>query len=320
MRRVVIAGLAALALAAQKPEEAPEATIKVDVDVVNLFCSVRDKNKAFIKDLHRKEFAVYEDGKAQEIRYFTRETDLPLTIGLLVDVSKSQENLIEIEKRAAYQFFQQVLRPKDMAFLVSFGADAELLQDYTNSARSLQKALNGLRLSTSVGGLHPGPVPTSKPRGTILFDAIYLAATEKLRSEVGRKVIVVISDGMDFGSRVSLREAVAEAHKSDTIIYSIYYYDPGAYGFGFGGGSDGDLRKMSEETGGRLFKVSGRDTLELIFKEIQEEMRSQYAIGYTPSNAVRDGGFRKVEIKLANKDYRVQARKGYFAPGPGGSN
>jgi len=318
-----LAGLASLAitpLMAQKQEEAPEATIKVDVDVVNLFCSVRDKNKAFVKDLDRKEFTVYEDGKAQELRYFTRETDLPLTIGLLVDVSKSQENLIEIEKRAAYQFFQQVLRPKDMAFLVSFGAEAELLQDYTNSARSLQRALNELRLSTSVGGLHPGPVPTSKPRGTILFDTIYLAATEKLRSEVGRKAIVVITDGMDFGSRVRLKEAVDEAQKSDAIIYSIYYYDARAYGFGFGGGSDGDLRRMSEETGGRLFRVDGRNTLELIFKEIQEEMRSQYAIGYTPSNTARDGSFRKVEIKLANKDFRAQARKGYFAPGPGSSN
>ena len=308
-------------LAATAQQEQPPA-IKVDVDVVNLLCSVRDKKGALIANLTQDDFEVFEDGKRQQIRYFTRETDLPLTIGLLVDVSVSQEGLIEIERRAASQFFSQVLGKKDVAFLISFGAEAELLQDFTNSQRLLRAALDQLRLSASVGGIHPGPVPTaSRPRGTILFDAVYLAASEKLRGEVGRKVIILLTDGVDQGSRVKLQEAMESAQKADAIIYSVYYSDPGFYrgrygGFPFGM-SDGDLRRMSEETGGREMKVDRRRPLEDIFKEIQTEMRSQYAIGYTPANPAKDGSFRRIEIRPRGKDLKVQARKGYYALKPG---
>jgi VWFA-related protein len=310
-------------LAAAAQQEQPPA-IKVDVDVVNLLCSVRDRKGALIANLTRDDFEVLEDGKRQEIRYFARETDLPLTIGLLVDVSVSQEGLIEVERRAASQFFSQVLGKKDVAFLISFGAEAELLQDFTNSQRLLRAALDQLRLSAGASGIHPGPVPTaSKPRGTILFDAVYLAASEKLRGEVGRKVIILLTDGVDQGSRVKLQEAMESAQKADAIIYSVYYSDPGFYrgrggGFGIGlGMGDGDLRRMSEETGGREMKVDRRRPLEDIFKEIQTEMRSQYAIGYTPANAAKDGSFRRIEIRPRGKDLKVQARKGYYALKPG---
>jgi len=292
----------AVLVAAQEP------LIRVDVEMVNLLCSVRNKKGAFIKDLTKEQFHVYEDGKKQEIRYFARETELPLTIGLLVDVSKSQENLIEVEKRAAAQFFEKMLREKDMAFLISFGAEAELLQDFTGSPRLLKQGLEDLRLSVPVGGLHPSPVPGTKMRGTILYDAVYLAVTEKLRGEVGRKVVVVITDGVDTGSRVKLEEAIEKAHRSDVIIYSIYYSDPRYWG-----GSDSDLKKMAEETGGRVFRVDRKHTLHNIFEEIQEEMRSQYAIAYSPSNQEKDGSFRKIEVKTDNRDHRVMARKGYYA-------
>src|SRR5262249_48767296 len=149
------------------------------------------------------DFVLLEDGKPQTIKYFTKETDLPLTIGLLIDISGSQARLIEDERRAAYQFLSQVLRKKDMAFLISFGPEAELLQDFTNSPKLLQSALDGLHVESQGGGLHPGPVPTaSTPRGTVLFDAVYLAATEKLKREVGRKAMVLITDGVDQGSRL----------------------------------------------------------------------------------------------------------------------
>jgi VWFA-related protein len=300
----------------EQSKESEEPVIRVDVELVNIFFSVRNKQGAFIKDLAREDFTIFEDAKEQETRAFSRETNLPLTIGLLVDVSKSQETLIEVEKRAASQFFRKVLRPKDLAFLISFGAEAELLQDLTGSPRLLDRGLDGLRLSTSVGGLHPGPAPTAhKPKGTILYDTVYMAAKDVLAREVGRKVIVVITDGMDFGSHYSLKDAVAAAHRSDAIIYSIYYVDPNAYG-NFGA-SDGDLKKMSEETGGRVFHVSRKTTLDDIFNQIQEEMRSQYAIGYSSSNPARDGGFRKVDIKPKDKELKVQARKGYFAGGVG---
>lgn len=318
----LLAGILGLALAAAAQADIPP-SIKVDVDVVSLLCSVRDKKGALVADLTKEDFEVFEDGKKQEIRYFNRETDLPLTIGLLVDVSISQEGLISAERRAASQFFSQVLGKKDVAFLISFGSEAELLQDFTNSQKLLRAALDGLRVVSTPTGIMPGPVPTaSQPRGTILFDAVYLAANEKLRGEVGRKAIILITDGIDQGSRVKLTEAVESAHKADAIIYSIYYYDPAFYrgrgGFGFGG-SDGDLRRLSEETGGRLMKVDRRRPLEDIFNDIQREMRSQYALGYTPSNPAKDGSFRRLEIRPRNRDLKVQARKGYYALKPGNS-
>jgi VWFA-related protein len=314
----------AAALPAQTPQKRPPeedapAAIKVDVDVVSILASVRDKRGGLVANLEKSDFTVLEDGKAQTIKYFTRETDLPLTIGLLIDVSRSQENLIEIERSAASAFFSQVLRPKDEAFLISFGEESELLQDYTSSARMLTSAMRDLRVSSGVGGLGPGPVPTAGgPRGTVLYDAVYLAAAEKLKSEVGRKVIVVITDGVDEGSKLSENEAIMAAQKADTVIYSIEYSDSRAYGFGISLGSSGGgvLRKMSDETGGHAYRVDRSNSLDKIFTQLQEEMRSQYMIGYTSLNEGKDGGYRKLEIKMANKDLKAQARKGYYAEKP----
>lgn len=306
------------ARAAQPPQE--ETTIKVDVSIVNILCSVHNKGNGLVGNLEKKDFQVLEDGKPQEIKYFTREVDLPLTIGLLVDTSKSQERLIETERRAASDFFTKVLRKKDLAFLMQFGAEAELLQDSTNSPKLLQDGLRQIRLSVPVGGLHPGPVPTQQSQaGTILFDAVYLAADEKLKGEVGRKAMVIITDGVDTGSKTTIAKAIEAAQKADSIIYSIDYEDRAAYGGGFGtisfGGAGGerDLNRMSIETGGRVFKVDRKNSLDDIFREIQEEMRSQYAIGYTSTNPKKDGGYRKIDLKVAEKDYKVQARKGYYA-------
>src|SRR5664279_2037027 len=296
------------------------ASIKVDVDLVNILTSVRDKRGGLIPNLEKADFTILEDGKAQTIKYFTKETDLPLTIGLLVDVSGSQRNLIDIERSAASQFFRDVLRKKDLAFLISFGEENELLQDYTGSARLLTEGLSQLRVSSGVSGIHPGPVPTmGDPRGTVLYDAIFLAADEKLKGEVGRKVIVVITDGVDQGSRLTRNQAIEAAQKSDAVIYSIDYSDPRAYGpFGMGGGGEDELRKMSDETGGRVYKVDRKHTLDDVFKELQDEMRSQYSIGFTPTNDVKDGAYRHLEVRLANKDLKAQARKGYYAIKPEG--
>jgi VWFA-related protein len=300
------------------PDELP--SITVDVDVVSILASVRDKRGALVPNLQKDDFTVLEEGKAQTIKYFTRETDLPLTIGLLVDVSGSQRNLIDIERNAASQFFSQVLRKKDEAFLISFGEETELLQDYTGSARLLSQGLNGLRVSSGVGGISPGPVPTiGDPRGTVLYDAIYLAASEKLKTEVGRKVIVVITDGVDQGSRMTRNQAIETAQKADAVIYSIEYYDPSAYGrfMTFGGsGGEAELHKMSDETGGHVYKVDRSHPLDQVFRELQDEMRSQYSIGYTPTNDLKDGSYRRLDLKLANKDLKAQARKGYYAVKP----
>ena len=303
----------------QKPEEDAAPAIQVDVNLVNILASVRDKHNALIPNLSKDDFALTEDGQPQVIKYFARETDLPLTIGLLIDVSGSQSNLIEVERRAAYEFFSSVLKKKDMAFLISFGESAELLQDFTGSPRLLQAGLERLRVNSGVTGIHPGPVPTiSQPRGTILYDAVYLASFDRLSHEVGRKAIVLITDGVDQGSRLKIEEAIKAAQRSDAVIYSIYYVDPSAYydhGY-FGGVSDSALKRMSEETGGRMFRVDKKHTLPDIFNELQQEMGSQYAITYTPANEKRDGSYRRVELKTKDRAFKVQARKGYYASAP----
>jgi VWFA-related protein len=300
----------------QKPADDTSPTIQVQVNLVSLLASVRDKHGALINNLTKDDFTLTEDGQAQTIKYFAKETDLPLTIGLLVDVSASQRNLIEIEREAAYQFFSQVLRKKDMAFLISFGEDAELLQDFTSSPRLLQAGLEGLRVNSGVQGIHPGPVPTiGQPRGTVLYDAVYLAASDRMTHEVGRKALVLITDGMDEGSRLKIDEAIRAGQKSDCVIYSIYYVDQSAYyGRGyFGGVSDSALRKMSEETGGRVFRVERKHPLPDVFKELQDEMRSQYSVSYTPTNEKKDGTFRRIDLRTNDHNLKVQVRKGYYA-------
>jgi VWFA-related protein len=296
------------------PPDDDTPVIRVDVELVNLFFSARERKGNYVAGLEAGDFEVLEDGKRQEIKFFGRETDLPLTLGLLVDVSRSQESLIETEKRASLRFFEQVLRPKDMAFIISFGSDTELLQDYTSSAGLLRRGLEQLRVSGGVGGVYtPSTVPGGG-RGTVLYDAVWLAAKDKLRREVGRKAIVLITDGVDVGSRVKMGEAIEEAQRSDAIIYTILFEDPRYTNSYFGGASgEGAMKRMAEETGGRLFRVDRRNTLEQIYAQIAEEMRTQYVLGFTSSNPNKDGTFRRVEIKPKDRNIRIQARKGYYA-------
>jgi VWFA-related protein len=321
----VVAGLTQ-PVGAQQPaqgtqdEQPPVPTLRADVDVVNILFTVKTKkNGQLVPGLEQKDFKVFEDGASEKMLSFTRETDLPLTLGLLIDISASQGNLIDIERLAASQFFSSVLRQKDEAFLISFGRETDLLQDYTSSARQLSSALTDLRgdpMDTISPMVNPGPIPqTGTPKGTLLFDAVYLASNEKLKSETGRKALILITDGEDQGSTYRLQEAVQAAQRSDAIIYSIYYVDRRFYAMAgmMGGSGEGDLEKMSQQTGGHVFKVDKKHTLADIFKEIQDELRNQYSISYAPTRALGDESFRKVEIKVDNSDYRVQARAGYYA-------
>jgi VWFA-related protein len=314
---ILVSVLALSAVGALLLAQDDAATLKVEVSLVNILFNVRDKKGGLVGSLNKDDFKVFEDGKEQEVKFFNRETDLPITVGLLIDVSASQGNLIEIEKNAAYQFFGSVLRKQDLAFLISFGEDSELLQDYTNSPKLLRAGLDGLQVSSGVGGFGPGPVPTiSQPRGTVLYDAVYVASADQLKGQVGRKVLVLITDGEDEGSKYRISQAIEAAQKADAIIYGFYYVDRRFYmsrGMVFGGSSDSALRQMSEDTGGHVFHIDNRLTLPDAFNQLQEEMRSQYAIGYTPTNPNKDGTFRKVEVKTSNKDWKVQARKGYYA-------
>ena len=299
----------------------PESTIRVDVDLVNVFFTVRAKKGGqLIPNLTKDNFQIYEDGKQQTIKRFSREADQPLTLGLLIDISASQERLIDIEREAAAQFFSSVIRPKDEAFLISFGKSTDLLQDFTNSPRLLSAGLKDLRGDGQTPMMARSPVPVNTgpiggdlgtPKGTLLFDAIYLASDEKLKTEVGRKALILITDGDDQGSTYKLRDAIAAAQHSDAVVYSIYYVDRQFYG-GMGGGGESDLKKISDETGGHVFKVDSKHSLNDIFRQIQDELRNQYSISYTPTTE-RDGSFRRIEIKTDNSEYRVQARAGYYA-------
>ena len=300
----------------QNPEQAPPTTLKVSTEVVNVYAVVADRKKHLIADLKQEDFDVQEDGVPQKIRYFSRETDTPLTMGIMVDTSPSQGRVLGIEQEQADAFLHQVMRPKDLAFVLHFDVDVELLQDFTADQKLLAHAIDETVINGGGHGVMPGPFPTSDAGGaTHLYDAVYLAANELLKNEVGRKVLILLTDGEDQGSRVKLEAALEAAQKSDVINYSVDIVDRPFYGIrsiGFSG--DSVLRKLSEDTGGRVLQVNKTKDTAAAFQEIANELRTQYLIGYTPTNTKHDGAFRKIRVSVDNSDYKVQARRGYYAP------
>jgi VWFA-related protein len=317
---LVLLSTSALSLSAQdnqntggQADDQSMETLKVDVNVVQLFFDVKDKKGGLIPNLTRDEFDVTEEGKPQTIKYFKAESDLPLTLGILIDASGSQQRVLEMEKQVGGQFLQEILRPKDEAFVLSFDVNVDLLQDFTNSVSRLKDALNSAKINTGVGGgvMMPGPIPQGNPRGTLLYDAIYLASHDQLAHEVGRKAMIILTDGEDQGSQLRVKEAIEAAQKSDSIVYVLLIADRGTWG-GYG---EGEMKKLSSETGGRVIDVGNKfEKLKAAFDQIALELRSQYNLGYTPTNKDRDGTFRKVEIKAKGKDYKIQSRSGYYAP------
>jgi VWFA-related protein len=298
-------------------------TLKVSVDVVQLFFNVKDKHGALIPNLTKENFDLAEDGQPQTIKYFKAESDLPLTLGILIDSSGSQQRVLEMEKEVGGSFLESTLRQKDEAFVISFDVDINLLQDFTSSVSRLKHALNEARINTggvgcSGGPIGPqGPIPCSStgPRGTALYDAVYLASHDELSHEVGRKAMILLTDGEDQGSRLKIRDAIEAAQKADAICYVLLIADRGFYGFGgMGYSGDSDMKKLTAETGGRMIEVGNKiEKLRQAFDQISQELRSQYNIGYTPTNTNRDGGFRRVEIRPKQGDYKIQARSGYYA-------
>jgi VWFA-related protein len=296
----------------------PAATLKVNVNVVQLFFNVKDKHGALIPNLTKTDFDIAEDGKPQTIKYFTAETNLPLTLGMMIDSSGSQRNVIDMEKEVGGAFLRQVLTDKDEAYVISFDITVDLLQDFTRDTHRLQAGLNKAKVnvdytSGGIPGMGGGPVPQrGNSPGTLLYDAIYLSSHDMLSKEVGRKAMIILTDGQDEGSRLKLQDAIEAAQKADAIVYVLLCADRGFYG-GFGYSGEGDMRKLTEQTGGRVINVGNKfDKLRDAFDQIAKELRSQYNIGYTPSNDKKDGTYRKIEIK--NKQgYKIQARSGYYA-------
>ncbi len=301
---------------AQRETDNSVGTIKVNVNLVNVYFSVRDKN-GFVTGLDKSSCQVAEDKNPQVIKRLTAEKNLPLTIGILLDTSGSQEHVLPLEQDSGSRFLSEVLTPKDEAFLISFDVNVDLLSDYTNNAGEIRRAINKASINTAsssagVPGIGGGPFPTGNPRGTLLYDAVYLAAHDKLQSQTGRKVIVMLTDGGDQGSQENVKTAAEAAQKANTILYVIMIADRGFYG-GMGYTGDRDMRQLAEQTGGRVIDVgnNGRK-LEDAFDQIQDELRTQYLLSYTPTNKSADGKYRKIEIDCG-KGNTVQARKGYYA-------
>ncbi|MGA8703702.1 MAG: VWA domain-containing protein [Candidatus Sulfotelmatobacter sp.] len=295
-------------------------TLKVNVNVVQLFFNVKDKKGALIPNLIKDEFEILEDGKPQTIKYFAAESNLPLTLGILIDSSGSQERVLHMEKKVGAEFLSEILRKQDLAFLIGFDVKVDLLQDFTNSVDALKTALNSARIDVGGGrGIGtPGPggtVPVAL-RGTLLYDAVYLASNDELSQQVGRKAMILLTDGEDQGSQMRITDAIEAAQKSDSIIYVLLCADRSFYGSGEYSGK-GKMKKLTQETGGRVIEVGNKfDKLKDAFNQIANELRGQYNIGYTPTNTALDGTLRKVEIHAKDdkdKDYRIQARTGYYA-------
>src|SRR5215471_16582089 len=312
---VLLTAWPSLAQEDQKPAAGPDQmpTFRKNVNLVSLFFNVKDKHGGFVPELTAANFELREDGKAQTIKYFSAETDQPLTLGIMIDSSGSMQAMLPEEKVIAADFLRQVITDKDLAFVISFDISVDLLQDLTTDMRLLRAGLEKARInvggggSTGIPGIGQGPFPVSHPKGTLLYDAVYLGSNDILSKQVGRKAMIILTDGVDQGSRLKLRDALEAAQKADVICYVLLLFDPRF-------GSDmSDMNHLAEETGGRAISIgSHTDNLGKAFKQISDELRTQYSLGYTSSNEKHDGGFRKIELK-SKEGYKVQARKGYYA-------
>ncbi len=321
-------------------QDSQHPSFSTDVKVVNLFATVRDKKDQVVRNLTKDDFVLDENGRPQTIRYFSQESNLPLTVGLLVDTSGSTRRVLPEERDASEHFLRQVLRPeKDLAFIIHFDFEVELLQDLTGSRQLLEKALAEVEspqtLQRQRGG-YPGGGGGRFPRGggypggggggrrggggTLLYDAVFLGADEIMRKQSGRKALILLSDGEDNGSRISLLNAIESAQRADTLVYTILFTDPamdiGRFGMGRRGGMnrpDGKkvMQQFAGDTGARFFEVSRRMPIEKVFSIIEEDLRNQYSIGYSP-DSVPGSGYRRIHLTTKQKGLIVQTREGYY--------
>jgi len=345
------------------PGNTPTTTLSVDVKVVTLPVTVRDKHGAIVNNLTKQDFTLTEDGHPQTIKYFNLDTNLPLTLGLLVDSSMSQRTVLDQEKTASKSFLDQILKvDKDKAFIIHFDWQVELLQDLTASRDKLNSAVDLIEVSSRQRDSDSSDDSSSGGRsmrggGTQLYDAIYLASNDLMKKQQGRKALIVLTDGVDRGSKETLNSAIEAAQRADTEVYSIYFkgerdnsgnnggggypgmgrhggmggggYPGGGGGYPGGGGGyprggqrpsseprvDGKkiLAQISSETGGRMFEVSKKETVEQIYATIAEELRSQYVLGYTPDKTNSGAGYHKLALTIDKKDVTVQTRAGYYS-------
>jgi VWFA-related protein len=343
----------------------PVTTIPVDVKVVTLPVTVRDKKGKIVRDLTKDDFELQEDGKPQSIRYFSQETNLPLTVGLLVDTSMSERDNIDRERSASRSFLDQMItRPVDRAFVIHFDREIELLQDLTSDHAKLEKAVGLIDVQQAVESVPTGDQGSGSHRGggrgagTKLYDAIFLACDEITKKQTGRKAIVVLTDGEDRGSQETVNSAIESCQKAETVVYTIYIgghedrdsgfngprddndpmdrrypgggypggrYPGGGYpGGGYPGGSryprqqdnrpngKKTLQRIAQETGGRYFEAKKKDSVDDIYAQIAEELRTQFMLGYTPPKD-QTSGYHSIQLTAKKKDLAVQTRTGYYS-------
>ncbi len=275
---------------------------KLDVKVVNILANVLNKNHEIINTLTKDDFTVLENGRPQTIRYFARQSDLPLTIGLLVDTSMSQRRVLDAERGASFRFIDQVMREnKDHFFILQFDMNVQFRQPLTTSRRELDAALAFVETPTR------NQLRNQSGGGTLLFDAVVTAAKDVMKAQEGRKALIILSDGEDFGSDSSLANAIEEAQRADTLVYAILFSDSNS--------ADGRraMMRMAKETGAGFFEVTKKLNIEQVFDVIQDELRSQYSFGYVSDVPVRISEFRKIQLIANQKGLTVQARDRYWA-------
>jgi VWFA-related protein len=309
-------GLLALGISAagqQQTANTQGGTIKATSVAVNVYAIAEGRHGRLIRDLKQEDFELSEDATPQKIEYFSRETDAALSLGVALDTSASQQHLLSTEQEAAKKFLRSVLQHSDQAFVMNFDADVKLLQDFTNEPRNLARAIDAAEINSKGRSiLDESSEPTKG--GTHLYDAVYLASNELMKTRYGRKVLVLVTDGEDQGSKVNLQKAMEAAEKADVIVYSIVLSDPEFYtmmGASYHG--DASVRKLARETGGRTIRVKAVAQLSVAFEQIARELRSQYLLGYTPSNTLGDGSFRRIHVTVRGHNYTVRTRTGYYA-------
>ncbi len=300
----------------QTPAATGIPTLRVSVNLVDLFFVVHDKSGKLVPNLTRDDCSMFEDDKPQKMKSFTPQTDLPLSIGILLDTSVSQERVLPDEQKAAAAFLQRILRPSDEAFLISFDVTVDLLTDWTSNPDDLKRSLDAAQINSSSGNYANGTLPSiTKPKGTLLYDAVYLASNDKLRQESGRKAMVLLTDGQDEGSDEKLQSAIEAAQKADAVVYVLLISDAEFYGT-LDFSSDGAMRKLVQATGGEVFPI-GKNGKKLpeAFNTIESQLRTEYQATYTPTNAVLDGSYRHIRVtcRQNGQALKVQARQGYYA-------
>jgi VWFA-related protein len=351
-------------------------TLSVDARLVNIPVVVHDKKGVLVQNLTKDNFVLMVDNAVQTIRYFNRDTDLPLTLGLLVDVSISQRDALDDERAASFAFLDDTLTgpaDRDEAFIVQFARQTDLLQDVTSSKPKLQAGLKQLEAQprpddSSVTQVNSGSDSSDNSArarrggGTTLYDALFLSSDELMSKQTGRKAVIILSDGIDSGSKETLSSSIEAAQRADTIVYAIYFKGreadsgfnrdqgrqgggyPGGRGGGSGGGYPGGgggypgsrgggqgrqpeslpsrpdgkkiLQRMADETGGGLFEVSKKETIADIYKQIGDELRAQYRLGYTPDKETSSDGYHRIDLSFSTsspKNLFLQTRDGYYS-------